>query len=71
MGDHGFLRSLDAQVRRFNLVGDTTWCRGKVVDKREEDGKKVVICEIWCEDQRGDITAKGMATVELPTKQGQ
>lgn len=67
-GDHGFLRSLDAQVRRFNLVGDTTWCRGKVVDKRVEDGRKVAILEIWCEDQRGDITAKGMATVELPSK---
>ena len=36
--------------------------------KREEDGKKVAICEIWCEDQRGDITAKGMATVELPSR---
>ena len=70
IGDHGFLRSMDAQVRRFNLVGDTTWCKGKVVDKREEDGRKVVVCEIWCEDQRGDITAKGIATVELPLKTG-
>jgi len=68
MGDHGFLRSMDAQVRRFNLVGDTTWCRGKIVDKREEDGHKIVVCEIWCEDQRGDITAKGIAKVELPSK---
>lgn len=68
MGDHGFLRSMDAQVRRFNLVGDTTWCRGKVVDKREEDGHKIAVCEIWCEDQRGDITAKGIAKVELPSK---
>ncbi len=70
IGDHGFLRSMDAQVRRFNLVGDTTWCKGKVVDKREEDGRKVVVCEIWCEDQRGDITAKGMATAELPSRAG-
>jgi len=70
IGDHGFLRSMDAEVRRFNLVGDTTWCRGKVVDKCEEEGSKFAVCEIWCEDQRGDITAKGVAKVELPSKTG-
>jgi len=68
MGDHGFLRDVDVQVRRFNLVGDTTWCRGKVAEKLAEGDRHLVRCEIWCEDQRGDITAKGMATVELPSK---
>jgi acyl dehydratase len=68
IGDHGFLRAMDAEVRRFNLVGDTTWCQGKVVEKWQEDGRNLVKCEIWAQDQRGDVTAKGHATVELPGK---
>lgn len=68
IGDHGFLRSMDAEVRRFNLVGDTTWCRGKVVAKWRESSRNLVKCEIWAEDQRGDVTARGIATVELPSK---
>ncbi len=68
IGDHGFLRDMDVQVRRFNLVGDTTWCRGKVVEKLQEDDRHLVRLEIWAEDQRGDVTAKGVATVELPSK---
>ncbi len=70
IGDHGFLRSMDVEVRRFNLVGDTTWCRGKVAAKWQENGRNLVKCEIWAEDQRGDVTARGTATVELPSQAG-
>ena len=68
IGDHGFLRNMDVQVRRFNLVGDTTWCRGKVAEKWKDGGRHLVRCEIWAEDQRGDVTAKGTATIELPSR---
>jgi hypothetical protein len=27
-----------------------------------------VRCEIWAQDQRGDVTAKGTALVQLPSK---
>ena len=67
-GDHGFLRNMNVEVRRFNLVGDTTWCRGKVARKYREGDKALVECEIHAIDQRGDITAKGNATVELPAR---
>src|SRR5439155_628682 len=33
MGDAGSLVRLDVQVRRHNLIGDTTWCRGRVAAK--------------------------------------
>ena len=68
IGDHGFLCGMDAEVRRFNLVGDTTWCRGTVTKKWQDKGRNLVQCDIWAEDQRGDITAKGTATMELPSK---
>src|SRR5206468_169503 len=33
MGDAGTLARLNVQVRRHNLIGDTTWCRGRVAAK--------------------------------------
>lgn len=68
MGDDGFLKNLSVQIRAINYHGDTTWCRGRVVDKTIEDGKPLVKCEVWCENQKGEITAPGTATVVLPSK---
>ncbi|MEK7700483.1 MAG: MaoC family dehydratase N-terminal domain-containing protein, partial [candidate division NC10 bacterium] len=33
MGDEGLLWRLSLEVRRHNLIGDTTWCRGTVAAK--------------------------------------
>ena len=33
MGSAGFLRRLSVKVLRHNLIGDTTWCRGRVPGK--------------------------------------
>jgi len=66
MGDDGFLRYLSVRIKLPNIFGDTTWCKGKVVDKRVEEEKYLVDAEIWAENQLGEITAKGMAIVELP-----
>jgi hypothetical protein len=66
MGDDGFLRRLKIQIRRHNPVGDLVWCRGRVVGKRVEDGKGIVACELWAENQNGELSVKGAAEVELP-----
>ena len=34
MGDDGFLTKMYVELRLFNVVGDTTWCRGKVTATR-------------------------------------
>jgi hypothetical protein len=68
IGDDGFLRRLYVEVRRFNLMGDTTWCKGRVTKKYVKDGEHLVGCEIWAEDQRGEVTAPGEATVILPSR---
>ena len=68
IGDHGFLKKMYVELRRFNVVGDTTWCRGRVTGKREEDGEKLVDLEILGENQRQEITTKGSATVVLPSR---
>jgi len=67
MGDSGHLRRLNVDLILPNLHGDTQWCKGKVKGKRQEGGQALVDVEIWCESQRGQITARGVATVALPT----
>ena len=37
-GDAGFLKRIKTELRRFNTMGDTTWCKGKVLKKYVEDG---------------------------------
>jgi hypothetical protein len=66
MGNDGQLRRLSAQVRRHNLIGDVTWCRGIVAGKREEGGQALVDLDLVAENQRSEITARGSATVALP-----
>ena len=68
MGDAGFLKRIRTQMRRFNTMGDTTWCKGRVTRKYLKDGHALVDLEIWGENQRGDVTTPGMATVVLPSR---
>lgn len=68
MGDAAFLKRLRGEMRRFNVVGDTTWLKGKVARKYEKDGYALVDLEIWAENQKGEITSPGIATVMLPSK---
>ena len=66
LGDDGFLKLLSVQVRRFNIVGDTTWLKGRVRRKYVENGEHLVECDVWAENQRGEHTAPGFAIVRLP-----
>jgi hypothetical protein len=52
-------------VRRFNLIGDLTYCRGRIVSK--EDSGRVKL-EVECVDQRGEQTASGWAIATLPRR---
>lgn len=65
IGDTGVLRRLNVRVVRHNLIGDTTWCRGEVTGK-EAGG--VVHLRVRAENQRGETTAHGEATVVLPAR---
>ena len=68
MGDDAFLKRLRVECRRFNVYGDTQWCKGRVIGKRVHDGAPLVDLEIWAENQRGEVTAPGQATVMLPSR---
>ena len=68
IGDDGWLWKLRCEHRKFNYMGDTTWVRGEVVDKRKVDGRNEVHLEVRCENQRGEITTPGTAVVLLPSR---
>ena len=68
MGDDAFLKRLRVECRRFNVYGDTQWCKGKIVRKYLSGEAPLVDLEIWAENQRGEITAPGYATVMLPSR---
>ena len=60
------LRKIEAQYRKFNYMGDVTWIKGKVAEKTREDGRNIVRLEVWCENHRGEQTAKARIEVVLP-----
>ncbi len=64
MGDNGFLRKLDVQVRAPGLYGDVVSYSGKVTEK--DDSASLVTVEITGTNQTGQISTKGTALVELP-----
>jgi len=55
-------------MRRFNIVGDTTFCKGKVIRKYVKDNTALVDIEIAAENQRGEVTTPGIATVALQSR---
>jgi acyl dehydratase len=68
MGDAGVLKRVRTEMRRFNIVGDTTFCKGKVLRKYVKDKTALVDIEIAAENQRGELTTPGVATVALPSR---
>jgi hypothetical protein len=69
MGDDGFLWKLRTELRGLNIHGDTTWCKAKVIRKYCDNGKYCVDAECWAENQRGEVTMPGTATVILPSRE--
>ena len=67
MGDAGFLKRIKTRMSRFNTMGDCTWARGTVTRKYIKDGYALVDIEIKGENQRGELTTPGLATVVLPS----
>jgi len=66
MVPHGSLRSLSCQYRGMDIPGRPITARGVVSSKYEDDGEYLVDCEIWLENEEGQRTTPGRATVSLP-----
>ena len=72
IGDSGFLRELYVEVRRFNLVGDVTFCDATVNEVTVVDDRQGELrLDVQARDQRDQLTAKGWARVRLPRRQAE
>jgi len=70
MGDDAWLWRLDCEFRRFNYVGDTQWLRGTVTRRYlAEGGRPAVDVDLEAENQRGEVTTPGHATILLPSRE--
>jgi len=71
MGDDGFIRRLETQLRKPNFYGDTQWVYGEVVkkyiDKVGDEEYGAVDIKIDQINQIGENSAPGKATVYLPS----
>jgi hydroxyacyl-ACP dehydratase HTD2-like protein with hotdog domain len=61
IGEEGVLKSFEASYRGIDEPGRPYTCRGRVT---RVDGKQLEL-EVWGEDQDGNRTTVGTATVEL------
>jgi len=67
--DPGLLKELKGRFLQFARAGDTITARGKVIEKKADAEKGKIICEVWAENQGGEVVmGKGLALVELPLK---
>jgi hypothetical protein len=68
-GPDGRVLSLRAVFRRPDIAQRPLTLAGRVVDKREEDGKKVVELEVVTLAE-GEPSVRGSMQVELPSRAG-
>jgi acyl dehydratase len=70
MGDDAWLWKLDCEFRRFNFIGDVHWMKGRVVRKYLAEGERPAVdLDLGGENQRGEVTTPGHATILLPSRE--
>ncbi|MEE3331489.1 MAG: MaoC family dehydratase N-terminal domain-containing protein [Myxococcota bacterium] len=70
MGDDAWLWKLSCEFRRFNFIGDVHWMRGRIVRKYLAEGERPAVdVELVGENQRGEVTTPGTATLLLPSRE--
>lgn len=56
------------RMKIFNVVGETSTMKGKVVRKWQEGGDNLVELELWTESPKGVSVGPGPVTVTLPSR---
>ena len=68
MGAAGELKRLVCQYRGMDIPGTPVTIKGVVTKKYQESGDNLVDCEIWLQNEKGEKTTPGSATVALPSR---
>ncbi len=64
MGDAGRLKRIYFEMRKPNMVGDTTWYSGSITETNPAD--RTVTAAVEGRNQRGVVHSKGHVVIELP-----
>lgn len=59
------IRRFDTRFMAITRVGDRITCRGRVVEKRVENGERLVRISVTASDERGEVKTQGEAIVAL------
>jgi acyl dehydratase len=62
----GNVRTFRARFAKLTWPGDVITCKGTVTAVRDDDGVRLVDCDIWTETQTGERKVVGSATLALP-----
>ncbi len=54
IGDKGMLKKMDFRFRKMVFSGDKLICKGRVKEKHDKNGQKLVTCDLWIENQNGE-----------------
>ncbi|HAA94439.1 MAG TPA: dehydratase [Dehalococcoidia bacterium] len=68
MGPDGDLKRLACQYRGMDIPGTPVTAKGVVTKKYQDGGSNLVDCDIWLENEKGEKTTPGSATVALPSR---
>ena len=68
MGPAGELKRLVCQYRGMDIPGTPVTIKGVVTRKYQDSGDNLVDCEIWLQNEKGEKTTPGSATVALPSR---
>jgi acyl dehydratase len=68
IGEEGTLKKLSCQYRAMDVPGTPVFVKGTVAKKFSENGENIVECEIWLENEKGDKTTPGYATMSFPSR---
>ena len=65
-GHPGAIRRFKTRFAKLTWPGDVITCKGTVTAVRDDDGVRLVDCDIWTETQTGERKVVGTATLALP-----
>lgn len=66
IGAEGKLNKFSCSYKAMDMPGSTLTCKGTITKKYDKDGQGFVECDIWVENEKGEKTTEGRATVVLP-----
>jgi hypothetical protein len=64
-GDPSRLKSLDYVNRNMAFPGDILTCRGKAWGRPRQGNTGLIDCQVWAENQKGEVLVQGSALVSL------